>query len=101
MCLDADVTPESIRRVTRAVLWGGALAVDGERALTTAARESDEHGEALVTITEVRAVAASVGRGTARRASEMVWSFVRAMHTSGERIFGREHPHLVPPAPPP
>ena len=30
----------------------------------------------------------------------MVWSIVRAMHASGERVFGREHPP-VPPAPAP
>ena len=45
-----------------------------------------------MTVTEVRVVTASVGRGTARRASGMVWSIVRAMHASGERVFGREHP---------
>ena len=86
MYIDAGVPPESIRRVTRAVLSGGAHAVDGERALTAAARGSDERGEALVTVTEVRVVTASVGRGTARRASGMLWSIVRTMRASGERL---------------
>ena len=80
MCIDAGVPPESIRRVTRAVLSGGAHAVDGERAFTAAARGSDERGEALVTVTEVRVVTASMGRGTARRASDMGGSIVHAMY---------------------